>query len=254
MAAGQQQLHELTGPRGDGWQAWEHRAWLQADCAHWPPSSEPSEQCSFPSHTRRRSRQAREPHWNSELRHFWGGPGEEDFLLSQSAPNPPTPRPQQGCAIWTPPFWEGDGCLVLAGPGGLSHRCPQGRLPSVTAPVLTPGLVTAVPAVSLPVTAPRVRHAPLSAATGPLPGATEKLLGATVLRRQWLHQPHLHSEPRKGFSEGDQAGVARKRSSTLCSEPEKAPKLRQMFSVARVWARSFRKIEPGCKAERKVFI
>jgi len=44
-----------------------------------------------------------------------------------------------------------------------------------------PSLVTAVLTVSLPITAPHARHALVSAGTGPLPGATAKLLRVTVL-------------------------------------------------------------------------
>ena len=101
---------------------WKHCLWLHADDEHCSPSSEPSAQSSFPSHTRLRSRQAEERHWNSELPQFSGGPGEDEFLPLQSN-HPPTPRSPPNIAptarlspvhtIRMPPSWQRDGFQVL---------------------------------------------------------------------------------------------------------------------------------------------
>lgn len=71
-------------------------------------------------------------------------------------------------------------------------------LPFGESPALTRSLVTAVPAVTLPVAAPGVRHALVCTGTGPLPGAAPQLLGVAVLWRQRGTQCHWQSAPGRG--------------------------------------------------------
>ena len=66
---------------------------------------------------------------------------------------------------------------------GSRAAAPLGGRPPPR-PVLTSRLVAAVPTVALPIAAPGLGHALLPTGTAPLPGATAKLLGVTVLRRQ----------------------------------------------------------------------
>lgn len=72
---------------------------------------------------------------------------------------------------------------------------------------LTSGLITAIPAVTLPITAPGLRHTLGSAGTGPLPPATVKLLGVTVLRRKsdWVNNICTQS-PGRVFRGGGNLG------------------------------------------------
>lgn len=177
--------------------------------------------------------------WNS--RSSPGGLERMTFCLySQTTPPDPTPHqtslPQQGSlpCVQSGCLHPGKGmdfrsCSICSlswvpTPRRRKRQAPLwSHLPSP--PALTSGLITAVPAVTLPITVPGLRHALVSTGTGPLPRATAKLLRVAVLRRQqatWSTPPAFRAQ--KGPQRTRKPGLqdSPEVSSATRPEPEKS--------------------------------